>query len=169
MDRPRKLNYSRIIGIIITGFYFLFCALHPGDWHFIDNVDLVIHEAGHWIFIFFGEFIRILGGSLNQVLIPTVFAAYFFLKRDFYSGSLVSLWVGYNIVNVSVYMGDAVRMSLPLLGGDNVIHDWNYILGHLGLLSHTGFLSGLTYALGIFIILGATAWGVRESFCNNRL
>ncbi len=163
MNDSPKINYWRLAGILLFGFYFLTCALHAEDWHFIDNVDLIIHEAGHWIFIFFGEFIQILGGSLNQVLIPLIFAIYFILREDYYSSSVVFLWVGYSIVNVSVYMGDAIKMQLPLLGGDNVIHDWNYLLNHSHLINYTHMLSSLTYSIGVFMIIGAAVWGVRET------
>lgn len=166
MEKISKKDYWRLAGIIILGLYFLNCSLHPGDWHFIDSVDLIIHEAGHWIFMFFGEFIAALGGSLNQVLIPAIFAAYFCLRRDLYSASILLLWVGYSIVNVSVYMGDAVKMQLPLLGGDSSTHDWNYLLATTHLLGYTDFLSSVTYATGLFLIIGAVAWGIRESLSN---
>ena len=40
--------------------------------NFLHLIDLVFHEAGHVIFAFFGRFIAVLGGSLNQVLIPAL-------------------------------------------------------------------------------------------------
>ena len=45
--------------------------------NFLHLIDLVFHEAGHIIFGFFGRFIAVLGGSLNQVLIPVVCTAVF--------------------------------------------------------------------------------------------
>ncbi len=39
---------------------------------FLHGVNLVFHEAGHLIFGFFGQFVGVLGGSLNQVLIPAI-------------------------------------------------------------------------------------------------
>jgi hypothetical protein len=42
---------------------------------FLHGVNLVFHEAGHVIFGFLGEFIAVAGGSLNQVLIPAIYAA----------------------------------------------------------------------------------------------
>lgn len=123
----------------------------------LDSIDLVIHEAGHPIFSIFGEFIGILGGSFFQVFVPCVFAAYFFFwRKEFISGSIVLLWVGYNIINVSVYMGDSIRQELPLLGGDGVIHDWNYLLTNTGLLKYTDILSRITHDLGVFVIIGAS-------------
>ena len=62
------------------------------------------------------------------------------------------MWVGQNIINVSVYAGDAVAMQLPLLGGDSVIHDWNYLLGTLHVLKWAPEVAGILFALGILAI-----------------
>src|SRR6185369_6686908 len=117
--------------------YFFYYASTASTWHFIDNVNLIVHEAGHWIFFPLGEFMHVLGGSLFQILFPVIYVGYFYFKRDYFSASLLLFWVGTNLVNVSVYAGDAIVMQLPLLGGDGVIHDWNYLLSTTHLISHT--------------------------------
>lgn len=144
------------------------CALSTGEWHFIDNVDLIIHEAGHWIFIFFGQFVAILGGSLIQVMIPFIFTGYFYFKNDFYATSLVSMWIGYNIVNVAVYMSDSMKMNLPLLGGESSIHDWNYIFSALHILNQSSRIASIINALGIFVIIAGGVFAVRYSFLNKQ-
>ena len=58
---------------VIAALYFLWCAYDPYQWHLIDGVNLVIHEAGHLIFSPFGEFMTIAGGSLFQVIMPALF------------------------------------------------------------------------------------------------
>ncbi|MFA6294838.1 MAG: hypothetical protein WC666_00250 [Candidatus Paceibacterota bacterium] len=158
-----KINYYRLIMTIILGLYFFNCISNLNDWHFIDNVDLIIHEAGHSIFIFFGEFIQMLGGSILQVFVPLIFANYFFFRKEFFSASLLLLWVGYNIINVSVYMGDAIVQQLPLLGGDSSMHDWNYLLSQLNLLSYTNTLAYLTYSIGIFVVITAIVFALKYS------
>jgi len=153
--------YLRVIGALIFAWYFMYCALNAQNWHFIDNVDLIIHEAGHWIFIFFGQTISIVGGSFNQVLIPFVFSVYFFLRRDFYSASIVFMWFGYNFVNVSVYVADALYMNLPLLGGDSVIHDWNFLLEKFDLLNQAHLFGSIIRTIGIFVIITGAVLAVR--------
>ncbi len=69
---------------VIAGLYFLWCAYDPYQWHLIDGVNLVIHEAGHIIFMPFGEFMMIAGGSLFQVIMPAAFAGYFFYHKQPY-------------------------------------------------------------------------------------
>lgn len=162
-----KISYWRIVALLLFALYFISCVVHPNAWHFIDNVDLIIHEAGHFIFVFFGEFISILGGSLLQVLIPIVFAAYFFIYREFFSASLLLFWVGYNFVNVSIYAGDAIVVQLPLLGGDSSIHDWNYLLTQLNILQYTHTVASVIYGIGIFVIVTACMLGLRYALMGD--
>ena len=99
----------------------------------------------------------IAGGSLFQVIMPALFVGYFCYQRNFYSASLVLFWVGESILNVSVYAGDAATLQLPLLGGEGSLHDWNYLLTNLNLLSATTQVAGVIRLLGTIIIaLAAT-------------
>ena len=119
----------KIVVASLASCYFLWAAVHPADWRFVDNFNLVIHEAGHILFIPFGQFITIAGGSLFQVIVPAVFAVYFYYQEKYFSSALVLFMVGESLLNVSVYAGDAVTMQLPLLGGDDSIRsDSNRIL-----------------------------------------
>jgi hypothetical protein len=46
------------------------------------------------------------------------------------------LWLGQNLINISVYAADAQARRLPLLGGNKVYHDWHYLLNEIGLLQY---------------------------------
>jgi hypothetical protein len=164
-----KPNYWKLLGTAFLAWYFMSYAVGDpqgtlANWNFVDNVDLVIHEAGHIIFLFFGDFLHILGGSLTQILVPAIFAGYFFLRRQYFSGSVVLFWVGENVISVATYMGDAVVQQLPLLGGDGVIHDWNYLLSATGLLKYTIPLSNITHGIGVLLLIAAAVLCVRFSF-----
>lgn len=143
---------ARLIGVTIASLYSLYYASTSTQWHFIDNANLIFHEAGHVIFIFFGEFISLCMGSGLQVLLPLTIALYFFFHGQRISAAVCLMWVGINLINVSVYAGDAIVQNLPLLGGDSVIHDWNAILSALNILAWTPYVAGLLYALGIISI-----------------
>ncbi|MGL1102660.1 hypothetical protein ACSTLM_00430, partial [Vibrio parahaemolyticus] len=52
----------------------------------------------------------------------------------------------------AIYMADAKKQALPLLGGDGTVHDWNYLLGQLHLLGWSPSLGRLTFAVGILLI-----------------
>jgi hypothetical protein len=140
---------------LLASCYFLWAALHPADWRFVDNFNLVIHEAGHILFIPFGEFLTIAGGSLFQIIVPAAFAVYFYHQGKSFSCTLLLFMVGESLLNVSVYAGDAVAMELPLLGGDDSVHDWNWMLDRLSLLGHTREIAGAIQALGTLTILAA--------------
>jgi len=142
----------KLIVAVIAGTYFLWCAYDPYQWHLIDGVNLLIHEAGHIIFRPFGEFMMIAGGSLFQVIMPALFVGYFWYHKKFYSAALVLFWVGESILNVSVYAGDSLALQLPLLGGESSIHDWNYMLSTLNLLPATTKISGAIRLLGTIVI-----------------
>ncbi len=149
-------KYIKFGSVLLVSAYFWNYALHYTEWHFIDSVDLIFHEAGHVIFSFFGEFIHILMGSGFQILLPLAIALYFFYKKQKISGSLTLFWVGVNLLNVSLYAGDAIAMQLPLLGGDSVIHDWNALLTMTDLLKYTYTIAHIFYYLGLATIFAAT-------------
>lgn len=145
---------------LVAGAYFLWAALHPLDWRLIDGVNLIIHEAGHLFFMPFGEFLMIAGGSLLQLIVPATFAFYFFYHEKNYSCALVLLWLGESLLNVSVYAGDSIERQLPLLGGNDSIHDWNYMLDRLGWLSHTNGIAKALHLTAALIIIAATLWAI---------
>lgn len=149
-----------VLAAILT-LYFLWCAYSPLNAVFMHLVNLPIHEAGHVFFAPFGRFIGVAGGSLLQIIVPLVFFGYFYWREQPFSASIVLLWVGQSIVDVSVYAADAIVMQLPLLSGvtgsEGGFHDWNYLLAETGLLKHTTLISGLIRFLGTAVIIfGAT-------------
>jgi hypothetical protein len=147
-------TFKLIVAGIATA-YFLWCAYDPSQWHLIDGVNLLIHEAGHIVFSPFGEFMMIAGGSLFQVIMPALFVGYFIYNEKYYSASLVLFWVGESILNVSVYAADSIALQLPLLGGQDSVHDWNYLLTSLNLLSSTSTVAGMIRFLGTIVIVVA--------------
>lgn len=165
--QPNKISYIKIVVIFLFAIYFLNCIDNPESFHFISSVNLIIHEAGHFIFLFFGQFIQILGGSLLQVLIPLLFAIYFFLRQDNFSSGLILIWVGQNITEVARYASDAIVMQIPLLGGENVIHDWNYLLSTIGLLKYTPIIGGFINIIGILTLIAGIAIAFYAIFMKN--
>ena len=163
---PINKDPLKLVVAVIASIYFLWCAYDPYQWHLIDGVNLLIHEAGHIIFRPFGEFMTIAGGSLFQVIMPGLFVGYFMYHRKLFSAALVLFWVGESILNVSVYASDSLDLRLPLLGGEDTLHDWNYMLGTLGLLPATAKIGGAIRLLGTIVIilacLGAFRYAERE-------
>jgi hypothetical protein len=141
----------------------------PGDYaavgeSFLHRVDLVFHEAGHVIFMPFGDFMHILGGSLGQVLMPAIVMLAFLRQRNPFGAAVGLWWVGQSAMDVAVYINDARALELPLLGGgtgydDPGRHDWNNLLTRLGMLRRDHAIAQFTYMAGRISILLAAWWG----------
>lgn len=154
-------DIPKVVVAVIASLYFLWCAYDPSQWHLIDGVNLVIHEAGHLLFSPLGEFMMVAGGSLFQVIMPALFVGYFWYNGKHYSAALVLFWVGQSILNVSVYAGDSLALQLPLLGGQDSVHDWNYLLSSLNLLPATAKVAGAIRLLGTIVIALAALGSLR--------
>jgi hypothetical protein len=154
----KKINYIKASGTVLLAVYGILLASDASEYRFLDRVDLVAHEAGHMLFSWFGEHLMVLGGTLGQLFVPSAFTVYFYLRRELYSAAVTFFWIGQNLFNISVYIKDARAMALPLVsvgGGEDSIHDWNYMLSGLGLLRHDHAVGTLAYLLGFAIILAS--------------
>ncbi|XOZ32484.1 zinc ribbon domain-containing protein [Halomonadaceae bacterium KBTZ08] len=130
------------------------------------SVNMVFHEAGHVIFGVFGDFIGSLGGTLGQLLMPTIAGAALLHQRgDTFGASICLGWVGQNCLDIAPYMADARAGQLLLLGGNYGhsspygFHDWEYLLGETGLLAWDRTLAAFTLNGGRLIMVLAMAWG----------
>lgn len=101
------------------------------------GLNLGIHELGHFLFGLLGEFMSVAGGTLLQCLVPIGSVFMFLKQRDYYAITVSFGWLATNLFGVATYAGDARTMELPLVspGVGDIVHDWNYLLGKLGLLS----------------------------------
>ena len=161
----KKPNIAKITITFLVSVYFFRYLQNPETWGIIDSFNLLMHEAGHWIFAIFGETIGILGGSLTQIFIPIIFIVYFFLfQMQMFSASILLFWLSQNILNVARYVGDAVTMQLPLIGGENVIHDWNFLFVKFGLLHNTTTIANGMKLVGVIIFICAVFFSFKYSF-----
>ncbi|MBY0376904.1 hypothetical protein K2P96_02940, partial [Patescibacteria group bacterium] len=69
-------KYLRTISTLAVCAYFWHYVFTDTDWHFIDNANLIFHEAGHVIFSLFGTFIHVLMGSGFQIALPLFITLY---------------------------------------------------------------------------------------------
>ena len=137
-------------GAVIAWFPFLAGREVP----LFDLFDLAIHEAGHLVAMPLPRLVMFLAGSVAQVAFPVGMAAYFgYRRRDGAAASFCLVWAGTAAWDVSVYAGDAVRQSLPLVGGGE--HDWAYILGPRGfdVLPMTESVAGVIEATGAMLAI----------------
>lgn len=151
------MRYVKLAFAAVLLAYGIALAASPGTYRWLDRVDLVFHEAGHVIFMPFGAFICLMGGTLMQLIAPAAFVVSFFLRRSYYSAAAVLFWLGQSLFNVAVYARDARSRALPLLTGDEDTHDWYNMLSELGLLQHDQAVGNAFSALGVLCLLAAVA------------
>ena len=81
----------------------------------LHGVNLVFHEAGHVLFLPFGPFLRTLGGSLMQLLVPVIcLIALLRENKDRFGASLALWWAGENLLDLAPYIADARALELVL-------------------------------------------------------
>ncbi|HET7621203.1 MAG TPA: hypothetical protein VFK39_04800 [Gemmatimonadaceae bacterium] len=153
---PRK---ARLLLTIFLAVYGAACLAHPEAGGFLDAVDLGIHETGHLVFAPFGEFVGFAGGTLAQLIMPSLFAAYFWRQEDRHAATVAFWWLAQNCWNISVYAADARAQDLPLVGGGE--HDWAYMLGRLGWLQLDTRISRLIWLVGVLVYVMSIVQGVR--------
>ena len=153
------------VGFIIALFiYGVIGAWHYEAFDFIHGVNLLIHEFGHMFFGLFGnETLYVMGGTLAQMIMPALFAGYFFRAKQYYSTAAVLFWVGQNFLDVAVYMRDARALQLPLVGvggGGETIHDWNYLFDQWHVLVYDIRIADVVAGIGILVLLASLVLGL---------
>jgi hypothetical protein len=146
--------------LALLGFWTVRLVAVPGRGCFLDLVNLAFHEAGHLFLTPFGSTVHYLGGTLGQLAVPALLAAYFLLfgQASPLGAAACAWWFGENLVNISVYMADARDLALPLVGGGD--HDWNELFYRFGLLGEPSVrvVSGGTLCAGIVTMLLGLGW-----------
>ncbi|HEY4478512.1 MAG TPA: hypothetical protein VI775_01585 [Candidatus Paceibacterota bacterium] len=162
-NRWQSFHAGKLIVAILAMFYSAYYLQNTNEWHIIDAFNLIIHEAGHTFLFFTSELIHASAGTIFQIMCPIIFIIYFYTKRDYFSSSILVFWLGQNIINVSIYASDAMRMQLPLLGGNTTGHDWNYILNTLGILQYADKVGYYLYGIGILTMIIASSLSIINS------
>jgi len=128
-------------------------------------VNLPFHEAGHVFFTPFGDFVRVLGGTLGQLVMPMACCLVLLLKtRDPLGAGAALWWFGENFLDIAPYIDDAGTGELPLLGGNTGestpygFHDWEYLMTETGNLGKEHALAHASHVCGSLVMVVALAW-----------
>jgi hypothetical protein len=174
LPEPLEVNSLTLVAkgvlwavLAIWSMSFIFSSVgsnHAGE-SVLHLVNLPFHEAGHIFFSPFGRFLTVLGGTLMQLIMPAVCMGVLLIRtRDAFGASVAMWWLAENFMDIAPYINDARDLNLMLLGGVTGkdvagYHDWEYILGKLGLLRMDHVLAGFSQFIGIVLMLTALVWG----------
>ncbi len=166
-----RLTYQWVVAIAATCLLALLTYSKGGWVPLLSRADLGIHEFGHLLFWWGPELMVQFAGTLVQVGLPLLLGVYFLWRNDRMAVVLMLAWAAESLNNVSVYMYDATRMQLLLVGddGSGAGHDWHNIFSRLGVLSHTDTIAYTVRGLSAVVFVtaaGLAVWcwvrGMRE-------
>ena len=153
-------------------------SLNPSAWTPFAPLDLVIHEIGHPLFSFMGEWLHYAGGTILQLAVP-IFAIFAFIRQEEYFGIPFGLsWLAVNLFEVATYIAatSSPNLELVTLGFNNgepvevKYTDWEYLLDRIPGLS-IQYDAEVAFAVRIiaFIVLwGSIAIGVWMLYAMRR-
>lgn len=141
---------------------YAFWLVFAYGFHFIDWLNLFIHEGGHFLFTFFGEWLHVLGGTLFQLFVPIAIAIYFIYHRQKYESAFCGFWFGESLMYTADYMADAKAQALPLLG--NGEHDWHWIFSRMGVLEHCEGIALFFHVIASIIVLVSLGYMLYNAF-----
>jgi len=130
----------------------------------IGAVTLVFHEAGHVLFMPFGQFMAVLGGSLFQLMVPAgLTLGFVYYYKNTFAGAVTLWWLGFSFMDLGPYIYDARDMQLMLLGGGRGHeiggHDWNNLLTWTDSLQYHETLATVADTTGEILVILSVVWG----------
>ena len=122
---------------------------------FIKNFLLIIHEAGHTFFGFTGNrTLTILGGSLNEILLPVIILAFFIFNKMAKGTQFGFYLLGSAWISVAFYAADGAQRQLPLIANlGRESHDWGNLLRQWDMLEQAGTIGLIFASIGILCYL----------------
>jgi hypothetical protein len=156
-------RYALIAWSIFYAFFFYELLSGGAFPNYMNLVFVPVHEGGHLLFAWFGQFIAVVGGTFLQLAAPVMLAIYFAFRRQPQGVTFCMFFFFQQFSPIATYMADARAQELPLLtvgSGDDVIHDWNYLFGKLGLLTHDTQIASAMRVIGWLGMLATVAWFV---------
>jgi hypothetical protein len=157
---------SGIAWLCVYALFLLYAVFNRSGFLFPDYVNLMIHEAGHFFFCWFGRTIMILGGTLGELIVPLLCAIYFFTQRELFGVAFSVFWFFENFPYIGTYMADARAGALPLVGGGE--HDWELLFTQWGFIMQDQSIGGTVRFLGWIGMVGTVGWLAYRIFLTDR-
>lgn len=130
----------------------------------LDNLTLLVHEAGHSFFRIFGwRFLEILGGSLYQIILPFCIFLFAWIKEKRIIAQFSLFWLGFAWLDTAAYCADAYEQNLPLIGNlPKSSHDFLNILSELNILDMYSSIAWGMFTTGLIILVFGILWPYQE-------
>lgn len=151
--------------------------LDPNCYDVTGWLTISVHEFGHFVTAWAPDIVCAAAGSVFQVIFPLYLVIDFTRHREYFGLSVAGFWLASSLFMLSAYVADA-RAERMLANGINLshteerIHDWNFILGQLGLLKLDktfGAMIWITAAATLFASIGWGAWLCYRMFRASRM
>lgn len=157
-----RLWQPRALLLAICAWIFVQHLRDPLYGGIVKGLNLAIHEMGHVLFGFIGEFIGFAGGTILQLAAPVIAFAMFYKQRDHFALAIALCWLGTNFFDVAAYASDARAGNLPLvsLGGGDPQHDWFVMLAETNLLYQDQLIGGLFGFAGFLCFVAGIGFGI---------
>ena len=164
---------------VLVVYGFKLAAMDVPSWEMTSSLMhppmIPIHEFGHLLFLPFGEFMHLLGGSLFQAGLPLVFGGIFLIKnRDPFAAAVMLWWSAVAVLDIAPYVYDAQQPQHVLLTGrtgETGAHDFIDVLGDLGLLTRAQAVGYAVHRFGVAMLVASfvwAAWVVWKQFGRRR-
>jgi hypothetical protein len=159
---PKLLGFALGFGV----FLLFVLRSEPGFVFLLDHANLLFHEAGHPVVGLFSSRLETYGGTIGQLVFPSVLAVSFWRKGHTLGLVAACIWFFENWFNIARYMADARALELPLVGGGD--HDWNTIFTRWNLLQYDTRIATALKLVGWFGIVATCAWVVWRAWRDRR-
>ena len=159
--RSALLRLPLLLYLLYAGVAHLLAGFTDNYRSWFAGITLAFHELGHVLFSGLGRTWMLLGGSVLQLAVPIAAGVYLLVRqRDWFGLAVCMGWLSTSLFELAVYIDDANRLNLPLVGlGEEVLHDWETLLTESHLLNHAQTFAKLTqFAAGVSLV-GAVALG----------
>lgn len=161
----QPVSKAALIGWFVFYGVFLLHALTARGDLLIDLVFLPIHEGGHLLFGWFGQWPGVLGGTALQLGVPLALTVYFVFQRHIPGTAFCAFFFFEQFLKTATSMADSRRQELQYVtvGEGDAIHDWFFVFSNLGLLEYDTLIGGVVQVLGWLGMLATLGWFVKRS------
>jgi hypothetical protein len=154
-------RWAMIVWLVFYALFVWSAATQGTIFHLADLVFLPVHEGGHLLFRFFGEWLMAAGGTILQLFAPFALAVYFVFRRQIAGTAFCVFFLFEQFLPIATYMADARAQALPLVtvgDPDLAVHDWFYLFSSVHLLQHDTQIAAAVRVFGWLGMLATIAW-----------